>query len=156
MNMKKYVMLSLAATLGLMMMSSCSRTNTIADVDYPSTYDIHYALKKVMEYDPVNINGIDVFPHFDFFTSWLITIHVVEGKMTSFELSTGDVPFATHAFPIPSGKVDCYYDTESIPNALRIKDSDQAVAYFRSGQLYIPFVLDCEEISYEYTFKEVE
>ena len=46
-------------------------------------------------------------------------------------------------------------DTEALPNELRIKGTDNVVAYFQNGEFSVPFQLDCEELNYKYTFKEI-
>lgn len=151
--MKRYLTI-LAAVFGLLALSSCEPVPTQMDPDYPSDYDIDYALREVLEKDPVNINGIDIYPYFDFFTTLRFTIHVTGGKMTSFEFSNGDIPFSPFAFDIPEGEVECYFDSESSPNVLKLK-TGETVAVFESGELYIPFKLDCKDIDYEYRFKEI-
>ena len=65
------------------------------------------------------------------------------------------LPFSPYAFEIPSGEVECYLDTEALPNELRIKGTDNVVAYFQNGEFSVPFQLDCEELNYKYTFKEI-
>ncbi len=152
--MKRYLLV-LMAVCGMLMMSSCEEQYHRGDlIEKPGDYDINYTLKTVMEYDPVNINGIDVYKHFDFFSSLTFVLHITDGQITSFEFNNGDVPFSAFGFEVPSGKTDCWFDSESIPNALRIKGSDDAIAYYRNGELYIPFQLDCETINYEFKFKE--
>ena len=37
----------------------------------------------------------------------------------------------------------------------RIKGTDNVVAYFQNGEFSVPFQLDCEELNYKYTFKEI-
>ena len=63
--------------------ASCTVVSTEMDKDYNQDYDINYELRAVLEKDPVNINGIDVYPFFDFFKSLRFTINVRDGKMTS-------------------------------------------------------------------------
>ena len=92
---------------------------------------------------------------FDFFGTLRFTIHVKDNRMASLEFSNGDVPFSPYAFEIPSGEVECYLDTETLPNELRIKGTDNVVAYFQNGEFSVPFQLDCEELNYKYTFKEI-
>ncbi len=150
----KYLLLLLAAC-SLFMHQSCKPASAEADPDYPSDYDINYELREVLEIDPVNINGIDVYPYFDFFKTLRFTIHVRDGKMSTLEFTNGDIPFAPHSFNIPAGEVECWFDTSSSPNALRLKSDDSVVAYLKKGELYMPFKLDCQEIDYEYRFKEI-
>lgn len=152
--MKRFLYILLAVS-GLIALSACGTESTEMSKDYPSDYDINYALRKVLEKDPVNVNGIDVYPYFDFFKSLRFTIHVREGKMSSIEFSNGDIPFSPFGFDIPSGDAECWFDTENVPNALRLKSTGEAVAYFKGGEFYIPFQLDCKDINYEFTFKEI-
>lgn len=153
--MKKYLYLATAVILSIFAFTSCEDKSDKMDDDYPADYDINYALREVLEKDPVNINGIDVYDYFDFFTSYRLTIHVRDGKMSSIEFDNGDVPFSTYSFPIPTGEVECYYNTEVSPNTIRLKSDDSVVVYFGNGELYIPFQLDCKDITYEYRFKEI-
>lgn len=153
--MKKYLSGLAAVLCGLLLVPACQPVSNEMDPDYPSDYDINYSLKTVTEKDPVNINGIDVYPYFDFFKTFSLTIHVRDGKMATLEVDNGDVPFSPFSFDMPEGEVECYYDSQSSPNVLRLSGSDEPVAYFKSGELYIPFKLDCKDIDYEYRFKEV-
>jgi hypothetical protein len=153
----KKILTSFALAFSLIFaVTSCDDTSNKMDKDYPSDYDIKYALKQVIEKDPVNINGIDVYPYFDFFQTYRLTIHYKSGKISSIEFINGDIPFSTYSFPIPSGETECYYNTESTPNTIRLKGSDDAVVYFGNGELYVPFKLDCKDLTYEYRFKEIK
>lgn len=154
MIMKKYLF-ALLSICGLLLVPSCEQVSTEMDPDYPSDYDIDYSLREVLEKDPVNINGIDIYPYFDFFSTLRFTIHVKDGKMSTLEFNNGDIPFSPFSFEIPAGEVECYYDSQVSPNALKLKSNDAVVAYFKSGELYIPFKLDCKEIDYEYRFRKV-
>lgn len=151
--MKKYIFTVVAAVLCL---ASCQPFSNEMDPDYPTDYQINYTLKQVMEYDPVNVNGIDVYKYFDFFSTLNFTINVVDSKMTSLVFDRGDIPFSPFQFDIPEGEVECWLDSESIPNALRVKGTDDVVAYYKNGQIVMDFQLDCKEISYEFRFKEVK
>ncbi|MGN1232819.1 MAG: hypothetical protein ACI4UJ_05165 [Candidatus Cryptobacteroides sp.] len=144
-----------AAVSMLFVAASCSDVPTEMDKDYNQDYDINYELRAVLEKDPVNINGIDVYPYFDFFKTLKFTIKVREGRMSSLIFDNGDVPFSPFKFSVPSGEVSCEFDDSVSPNVLRLKDSKEVIATYRNGELYIPFVLDCEELTYEFRFKEV-
>ncbi|MGM9767647.1 MAG: hypothetical protein ACI3Z0_04200 [Candidatus Cryptobacteroides sp.] len=144
-----------AVALSVLFMASCGDEPTEMDKNYNPNYDITYTLRSVIEKDPVNINGIDVFPYFDFFKSLRFVIHVTDGKMTSFSYDSGDIPFSSYTFQVPSGEVACEFDTTVSPNVLRIKETGDVIAVFKNGELIVPFVLDCEELSYEYKFKEI-
>ncbi len=153
--MKKFLIMFAFVTTLIFVVTSCEDTSTKMDDNYPKDYDINYALKQVIEKDPVNINGIDVYSYFDFFKTYRLTIHYKSGKISSIEFVNGDIPFSAYSFPIPSGETECYYNTESTPNTIRLKGSDDAVVYFGNGELYVPFKLDCKELTYEYRFKEI-
>ena len=62
--MKKYLILIIAAC-SLFVAQSCKEVSNQMDPDYPADYDVNYALREVLEIDPVNVNGIDVMPYFD-------------------------------------------------------------------------------------------
>lgn len=150
----KKIMTYLAAAAGLLLAASCQPVSTEMDPDYPSDYDISYALGKVLEKDPVNVTGIDVCPYFDFFKTFRFTIHVKGGKMSSFTIENGDVPF--YPFNCVEGEeIECRFDGESSPNVLRIKETDEVIAIFDRGECYLPFQLDCEQLNYEYRFREI-
>ena len=83
-------------------------------VRFPSDYTINYGLRQVLEYDPMNINGIDVVDKFDFFSTLRFTIEVHDGKMTHLEFSNGEVPFSPFAFEVPDGVVECEFDTDAL------------------------------------------
>ena len=152
--MKKYALI-LTCAAACAALTGCEGVSDRMSSDYPSSYDIKYGIRQVLQYDPMNINGIDVAEKFDFFGTLRFTIHVKDNRMASLEFSNGDVPFSPYAFEIPSGEVECYLDTEALPNELRIKGTDNVVAYFQNGEFSVPFQLDCEELNYKYTFKEI-
>ena len=77
-------------------------------------------------------------------------------KMTHLEFSNGEVPFSPFAFEVPEGVVECEFDTDALPNELRIKGTDHVIAYFQNGEFSIPFQLDSKQLSYKYTFKEIK
>lgn len=152
--MKKYLLL-LSAACSLSMMWSCKEVSNQMDPDYPADYDVNYALREVLEVDPVNVNGIDVCPYFDFFDSFRFTIHYREGRIASCEVTNGDIPFSPFSFAVPEGEVECYFDTERLPNAIRLKSTDEVIAYYSTGEFHMSFQLDCKDITYEYYFKEI-
>ena len=153
--MKKYAFIfSLAAVL--FAFSACDDVSDEMTSDYPSDYTIDYGVRQVLQYDPMNINGIDVSGKFAFFGTLRFTIYVKDSKMTSLKFSLGDVPFSPFAFDVPAGEVDCELDTEALPNELRIKGTGNVIAYFQNGEFSIPFQLDCKSLNYKYTFKEIK
>ena len=112
--MKKYALI-LTCAAACAALTGCEDVSDRMSSDYPSTYDIKYGIRQVLQYDPMNINGIDVAEKFDFFGTLRFTIHVKDNRMASLEFSNGDVPFSPYAFEIPSGEVECYLDTEALP-----------------------------------------
>ena len=153
--MKRYALL-LAALSFLMTFIGCESINTVADPNYDDNATIEWRLREVLQYDPININGINLIDEFDFFNTFGFKLYREDGKFTALECNPGDVPFSSFAFDLPSGKVPCYLYTESAPYELRLKDSDKVVAYFKNGEFYIPFQLDCIKLSYQYKFGEVK
>jgi len=152
--MKRYVWLLTAAMM--MLLNGCDVDRTTADPAYDGNGEITYTIREILQYDPVNINGIDLIEEFDFFSTFGFTLHRTDSKFTAVEIVPGDVPFSPYSFDIPSGKNDCYLATDTVPYELRLKDGDKVVAYFKNGEFYIPFQLDCIELSYQYKFKEVK
>ena len=153
--MKRYALLSIAAAFFLFL-QGCSQVSNQMDPGASPDRDIVYTLRQVLEYDPVNVNGVDVCKYFDFFSTLRFTIQVRDGKMSYLQFSEGDIPFSVLGFEVGDAPVACHLDTDVLPYALRIDSTGEAVAYFRNGEFYIPFVLDCQDISYEYRFREIK
>jgi len=129
--------------------------NRMSD-DYPQDYDIEYGIRQVLQYDPVNIKGIDVAGKLSFFNDIRFSLHYNDGKITHFTYSNGDAPFSPFDFEIAEGvKIECEMNYDIMPNELRIKGTNNVVAYFQNGEFTMPFQLDCGSISYRYTFKSV-
>ncbi len=123
--------------------------------DYPADYDVEYGIRQVMQYDEVNINGIDVATKFAFFETLRFTIHFTDSKISAVTFTNGDVPFSPYDFTVPTEKVACYLNTDVLPNELRITATEQVLAYYKSGEFTVPFKLDCQALDYKYTFKSV-
>ncbi|GEM_PF-960364 len=156
MNNKMKTRKILIGCLSMGLLAACSDVSDKMDENYNYNRDINYELRTVLEKDPVNINGIDVYPYFDFFKTLRLNIHITDGKMTSLSFDNGDIPFSAYGFDIPEGEVACEFDTSVSPNVLKIKGADNVVAIFKDGEFYVPFNLDCEEITYEFRFKEIK
>ncbi len=125
--------------------------------DYPQNFDIEYGIRQVLQYDPMNINGIDVADKLDFFSTIRFTLHYNDGKITSATYSNGTAPFLPFNFETNSDfEVDCEMDYDIMPNELRIKGTDNVIAYFKNGEFIMPFQLDCSSLSYKYTFANIE
>lgn len=125
--------------------------------DYPQNYDIEYKLRQVMQYDPMNINGINVVSKLEFFSSVRFTLHYNNGEITSLSYNNGSVPFSPFGFEADSQiEADCELDYNVMPYELRIKGTDKVIAYFQNGEFTMPFKLDCSSISYKYTFVNVD
>ncbi|MDR1171268.1 MAG: hypothetical protein LBL24_02315 [Bacteroidales bacterium] len=153
--MKKYVLLFTIVS-ALFSFSSCDDADRLKMVsDYPADYDITYGIRLVMQYDEVNVNGIDLAARFPFFETFRLTIHYTDSKISAVTLSNGEIPFSPYDFEIPTGKTACYLDTEALPNELRIAGTNNVIAYFQNGEFSIPFKLDCAALDYKYTFKSV-
>ncbi|MDR1624360.1 MAG: hypothetical protein LBS04_05240 [Tannerellaceae bacterium] len=154
--MKKYVLLFAIVSV-LFPFSSCDDNNRlIMGSDYPADYDITYGIRQAMQYDEVNINGIDLAAKLPFFETFRLTIHYTDSKISAVTLSNGDVPFSPYDFDVPAGKTACYLDTDALPNELRIAGTNNVVAYFQNGEFSIPFTLECSALNYKYTFKSVQ
>ncbi|MDR2911900.1 MAG: hypothetical protein LBV38_01155 [Alistipes sp.] len=152
--MKKVLFLAAAAML--FTLAGCNDCSDRMTDDYPANYDVHYGLRQVVQYDPMNIDGIDVGPKLDFFSTLRFTIHYTDGAISAASFTNGDIPFSPFGFDVPEGRFECEFDDFAIPNELRIAGTDNVIAYFQNGEFSIPFQLDHSSISYKYTFKGVE
>jgi len=150
--MKKCLMLCALASF-IMLVSSCVEvaTNWKADL-HPANYTTEYCLSKVLESDPVNVSGIDVMPHFEFFNDYRMTLYIESGKISAVEFNEGSVPFSAYGFSLPEGKVPCHFDGSVLPNVLRL-ESGEVFATLYKGQFQVEFHLDNPEVSYKYFFQ---
>lgn len=124
--------------------------------DYPENFNIEYQLRQVMQYDPVNINGLDVSDKLDFFSTLRFSLQYTNGEISKLTYSNGTIPFSPFAFDTEMDfEADCELVTDVLPNELRIKGTDQVIAYFQNGEFIMPFQLDCSSIRYRYTFVNV-
>ena len=155
--MKKNVLIFTIISV-LFTLSGCENADRLKmDSDYLSgDYEINYGIRQVMQYDEVNINGVDLAAKFPFFETLKFTIHYTDSKITGVTFSNGEVPFSPYDFEIPSGKVNCYLETNVLPNELRIAGTNHVIAYFQKGEFTVPFKLDCPSLDYKYTFKSVK
>jgi len=143
-----------AALLGLALGGCGTPSDKMTD-DYPTDYDLVYGLRQVVQYDPVNVDGVNLVDRLDFFSKLRFTIHYEGGKVVAATFSNGEVPFSAFGFEVPEGRFECRLDTDVTPNALVTAD-DETIALFTNGEFSIPFRLDHSTISYKYTFKSVE
>lgn len=151
--MKKQILI-FVALLGLGLGSCGDTPNEMTD-NYPTDYDVVYGLRQVLQYDPMNIDGINIVDKLGFFSSLRFTIHFEESKVAGVTFSNGEVPFSAFGFAVPEGRFDCVLDTDVIPNVLRTTDG-KTIAQFTNGEFSIPFRLDHSTVSYKYTFKSVK
>jgi hypothetical protein len=125
--------------------------------DFPKDYNIEYEIRQVLQYDPMNINGINISRKLDFFSTVRFTLHYKDGKLARLTYSNGDVPFSPFGFEAESEiETDCELDYDIMPNELRIKGTDKVIAYYQNGEFIMPFKLDCGSISYKYTFVNID
>jgi len=126
--------------------------------DYPQNYDVNYQIRQVLQYDPMNINGIDVSKKLTFFSSIRFTLHYNEGKITHLTYSNGTAPFSPFTFNANPeyNKVECELNYDALPHELRLKGTANVIAYFQNGEFTMPFQLGCGSINYKYTFTNVQ
>lgn len=125
--------------------------------DYPQDFDIEYKLRQVIQYDPMNINGINIVGKVGFFNTVRFTLHYNNGTITKLSFNNGNVPFSPFGFETSAQmEADCELDYNVMPYELRIKGTDKVIAYFQNGEFSMPFQLDCNSISYKYTFVNVD
>ena len=153
----KINVLFFAIALVLFSLSGCDNTDRLKMTpDYPADYDIKYGIRQVMQYDEVNINGIDLAAKLAFFETFRLTIHYTNSRISAVTFSNGEIPFSPYNFEIPTGKSDCYLDTDVLPNELRVVGTNNVIAYFQDGEFSIPFKLDCPALGYKYTLKNID
>ena len=125
--------------------------------DYPQDYEINYELRQVLQYDPMNINGIDISKKLDFFSTVRFTLRYKDGKLSNLTYSNGGVPFSPFSFDADSEfDEECELNSNVFPNELRIKGTDEVIAYYQDGEFIMPFQLDCSSLSYKYTFINID
>lgn len=153
--MKRSIAWLSSLVVSLFAFSACVEVvpqNTVAETQNLGDYEYTFTLHKVLEIDPLNTTGIDLTPYLDWFSTFSIKVYVEDGQYVACEVNNGQVPFSPYSYSIPSGKQECTLDTTESPWTLKLK-SGQVVATYRQGQFYIPFQLDCADITYEYWFK---
>lgn len=143
----------LTAFILILILSCDKQISNDMSKDGLQNYEINYKLRQVMQYDPMNINGIDISKKLDFFSTLKLTLYYKEGKLTNLSYDNGNIPFSPFNFETePKFEVQCEIDYDISPNELRIKDTDKVVAYYKNGEFIMPFILDCDLLSYKYTF----
>lgn len=153
--MKKLTLILTVVTVLFAFAGCDDDSHTKMSDNYPGDYDINYALFRVLQYDDVNVNGIDLIDKFDFFDSFRLALHYTDGKISGVTFTNGDIPFSPFGYDVPGGKVDAYLNTEVLPNELRLVDGDKRIADYVNGEFSITYTLDCAAVEYKYTFKSV-
>ena len=141
------------ASLSACVNSSLDESRSVVDPDYTGDFSTTHTIQKVIIYSPENEEGEDVYSEFSFFDSMSLTLYYEGGVMSSLEISEDSMPFTAFKKGVPEGKVECYFDKSCYPNAIKLKSDDSVIAYYKLGQFYLPFQLECSTISYEYWFK---
>ena len=153
MKIKTLRIFYLTAFAFLLFLSCDRQLNNEMSKDYPENFQVNYKLRKVLQYDPMNINGVDISKELDFFETLKLTLNYNKGKLTTLSFDNGDIPFSPFNFESEQKfEVPCEIDYDVSPNELRIKDTNKVIAYFINSNFIMPFVLDCELLSYRYTF----
>ena len=159
-DMRKTITKVLIMVSAIVALSSCVKVapseKSMIDSGMDQDYDFTYGLREVLQFTPTNPAGSDLFSHYDFFDTFRLKIYVEGGKLSYLEIDNGDLPCEEYPFPLPKGKVACYYDTVLVPHALRLKDTGDIIATFENGQFVFNFVLDCEQLGYRFTFTTLE
>jgi len=156
--MKKIIFSVLSAAALVFSLSGCVEVygdsdHYLLDKDHNGTFDYTFTLQKVLEKDPVNVNGIDILGELEGFETISLKVYYVDDKISALEFTEGSVPFTAYEYSLPQGKVDCYLDYSCYPNAVKLSSDKSVIVYYKQGQFFFPFQLDCGEISYEYWFK---
>lgn len=155
--MKRNIIFSLIAIV--LMAASCTYEVKVGDTvivpfeqsDLDPNETIVYTLNSVLQIDPINASGIDLLKHMDIFDGYTFSIYRENAKVVAVEI-TENIPFEVYAQPF-EGKVAAYFDTERLPWTIRNKETDQVIATYLKGELYVGFQLGCQEVSYELRFK---
>lgn len=135
-------------------MFSCEDRNGEMTDNYPQDYQLNYRISKVIQYDPINISGLDIADEFDFFNMIEFDIEYTGGKISSVSYNNGTVPFKPFAFDMTSGqKYACEFDGTSSPNRLILSETGEVIATFDGGEFIMEFGLDCSSVQYKYTFE---
>jgi hypothetical protein len=151
--MKNYKLFIPIVVITLSLFGCIEEISNQMSVGYPQNYDIEYGLRQVVQYDPMNINGIDVSKKLDFFSALRFTLQYTDGKLTKVTYSNGEVPFSPFSFETESNfETECELDYDIMPNELRVKGTENVIAYFQNGEFIMPFQLDCGSLNYKYTF----
>lgn len=151
-NYKLYILISLLVCSLL----GCEEVSNEMTSDFPQNYETTYGIRKVLQYDPLNINGIDVADKFDFFETVRFDLQFTKGKMSKLTYYGNEVPFP----PLNIGndevlEIDIELNYDVIPNELRIKDTEMVLFYYVNGEFILPFNLDCSSINYRCTFVNI-
>lgn len=115
----------------------------------------HFVLRQVLQMDPLNPTGIDIYPYFKEFASLSLSLYFENGKIAYAEFDNGELPYNPLPFSFPSGKIACTYDNSCIPPVLRLS-TGEVLAQMIQNEPVIAFSLDYNKISYKYTFKTVK
>lgn len=153
--MKRIVYIISAILLAGITFSSCTEVDVLADPDMPADCDVSYTISKVIQYDDINVKGIDIAPYFDFFEKLRFNINIENGEIVSLEFNQDELPLSPFSYAMPAGEQKCRFDKSVLPWQIKL-ETGETVAYYLRGEFYIPFQLDCKTISYEYRFKAVE
>ena len=154
--MKRNIIFSVIAII--LMATSCNQKVSLGEnvyvpfeqSDLAPDEPIVYTVSKALQFDPVNLGGIDIAKHMDIFDDVTFTIYRENAKVVAAEFA-GNMPFKVIE-PF-EGKQEAYFDTERMPQAIRLKSNDQIVAVYSVGEFYMPFQLGCQEVRYELRFK---
>ncbi|MDD4778069.1 MAG: hypothetical protein PHV53_07250 [Fermentimonas sp.] len=154
MKLYRFLIMMIIASVAL---TGCkdNTSNQMSD-EFKTDYDIEYGIRQVLQYDPMNISGINLANKVDFFKTLRFTLQYRGGKLSKVIYSNGDVPFSPFNFETESEfEAECELDYNAAPNELRIKGTDKVIAYYQNGEFTMPFQLDCSSINYKYTFTNI-
>ena len=113
---------------------------------------INYRLGKVLLCEPANPAGIDLVNKLDFFNSVSMTITQSPTGVKA-TINQGNVPFSAWNFEIPAEEFECDFDTDVVPNELRIKGTKSVVATYENDGFTVTFQLDSDQLTYKYKFQ---
>ncbi len=154
--MKKFLY-CITVILAAALFASCNEvahTDTYSDLHDDNATE-HFVLHQVIEYDPLNPTGINLFPYFTEFQTLSLVIYYEDGEIKYAEFDNGELPYLPVAFNVPEGKIPITYDSGTYPPVLRLA-SGEVLAKMIYNEPVFEFSLDYYKISYKYSFKAVK
>ncbi|MFV0506677.1 MAG: hypothetical protein ACK5L5_08220 [Bacteroidales bacterium] len=115
--------------------------------DYNVVYDISSAVQNIdgelinLKFETTDFDGMS------------IKLSYKSGELETVTYSNGSCPFNPTVSGVDLvGDVDCIFDDSSDVATLKVKGTNEVIAYFQDQQFKMPFQLGCSAVSYELLF----